>query len=254
MTVIDAPPRTTNHVPAEPPNRAGANRAIQLACTYSAIPMVLMLMVGLVAAGFIPPLHPSDSPQEIATFYREHTNQIRIFLALSFLSIPFLLAFGAVIAAQTRRIEGASPVLAYIQVAGLASGSLIFVMPWIFWFVAAFRPERAESQIYLLNDLGWITFVTAFVAFSAWLLAVGAAILTDARREPLFPRWLGYSNIFVAVSFVPDICVPFFKSGAFSWTGVFPFYLPFTTYLVWIILMMVYTARAIRRDPELAYG
>jgi hypothetical protein len=253
MTVdlLDAPQTRAPAITPSPPTRAGSNRAIQLACAYSAVPMVLALMVGLIAAGFIPPLHPSSSAEEIAGFYRENTNQIRIWLAISFLSITLLFPFGAVIAAQTRRIEGSSPVLTYIQIAGLASGSLIFVIPWICWFVAAFRPERSDSEIFLMNDLGWITFVTAFIAFSAWLIAIGIAILTDPRREPLFPRWLGYWNLFVALSFAPDICVPFFHSGAFSWTGIFPFYLPFTTYLIWIILMMIYTAKAVRSDPEL---
>jgi hypothetical protein len=213
--------------------------------------MVLMLMIGLLAAGFIPPLKPSASMASIAHTYRTDTNSIRLWLAFSFLSIILLFPFGMAIAAQTRRIEGSTPVLTYIQVASLGSGSMIFVLPWICWFVAAFRPGRSASEIMLMNDFGWITFVTAFVAFFAWLFAVGVAILSDSSRTPIFPRWVGYLNLFVAMSFIPDICVPFFKTGAFSWTGVLPFWFPFSTYLVWIIVMMVYTSNAIKADPEL---
>jgi hypothetical protein len=252
-TQVVSPFEAAPVMPAAAAQRAPkAWRTIQLVCIWTGVPMVIMLMIGLVAAGFIPPLHPSASADQIAGTYRTHTDSIRLGLAFSFLSIILLFPFGMAIAAQTRRLEGSSPVLTYIQVAGLGSGSMIFVLPWICWFVAAFRPERSQSLILLMNDFGWMTFVTAFVAFFAWLFAIGVAILSDARETPIFPRWLGYWNIFVAVSFLPDICVPFFKHGAFSWTGIFPFYFPFTTYLVWIILMIVYTSRAIRQDPELA--
>jgi hypothetical protein len=250
-THVVTPPRDVPFTAvSDAPNPRRTWRTIQLACIWSGVPMLLMLMIGLVASGFIPPIHPSKSAAEVANIYRTNTDQIRLWLAFSFLSITLLFPFGMAIAAQTRRLEGRGPVLTYIQIAGLGSGSMIFVLPWIFWFVAAFRPERPASQILLVNDLGWITFVTAFVAFFSWLAAIGVAILSDHREEPIFPRWLGYWNLFVAVSFIPDICVPFFKHGAFSWTGIFPFYFPFTTYLIWIILMMVYTSRAIKTDPE----
>ena len=242
------PPANANltHLPS-----GSTRRGIQKVCIWTGVPMIIMLMAGLVFAGLIPPASPRGNAAEIAATYREHTGQIRFWLAVSFLSIGFLFPFGAAIAAQTRRLEGRTPVLTYIQIAGLASGSLIFVIPWICWFVAAFRPERSDSEIQLVSDLGWITFVTAFIAFSAWLVAVGVAILSDPNPKPLFPRWLGYWNIFVAVSFVPDICVPFFKSGLLCWRGVLPFYFPFGTYLAWIIVMMIYTAKAINDDPEL---
>jgi hypothetical protein len=170
---------------------------------------------------------------------------------MSLLSVMLLFPFGAAISAQARRIEGKSPVLTYIQVAAFASGSLIFVIPWVSWLTAAFRPERSDSEIMLLDDLGWITFVTAFVAFSAWNFALGVAILSDAKKSPVFPRWSGFFNFFVGLSFFPDICVPFFKRGVLSWEGIFPFYLPFFVYFVWILVMTVLTSQAIRNDPEL---
>jgi hypothetical protein len=231
--------------------KSNAKRTIQLACAWSAIPMVLLLFIGLwPIAGFIPPLHPWSSAAEIANIYRTQAGTIRFGLAMSLLSIIFLLSFGGAIAGQARRIEGSAPALTYIQVASFASGSLIFVIPWICWLTAAFRPERTDTEIMLLNDLGWMTFVTAFVAFFAWNFALGAAILMDTRVKPIFPRWLGFFNFFVGMSFVPDICVPFFKTGMFSWEGIFPFYLPFFVYFVWILVQMWFTSKAIMEDQE----
>lgn len=232
--------------------KSTAKRTIQLLCVWSAIPMVLLLFIGLwPIAGFIPPLHPWSSAAEIAEIYRTQTDTIRLGLALSLLSITFIFSFGSAIAGQARRIEGSTPVLTYIQVSGFASGTLIFIIPWVCWLTAAFRPERSDTDILLLNDLGWITFVTAFVAFFAWNFALGAAILMDTRKQPIFPRWSGYLNFFVGMSFVPDICVPFFKRGVFSWEGIFPFYLPFVMYFIWIMVMVWLTTRAIMQDPEL---
>lgn len=233
-------------------NNSSQMRLVHQLAIWSGVLMVLLLMIGFwPLAGFFPPLHPSASAAEIANTYRTEATTIRLGLALSFLGLIFFFPFGSAIAAQTRRIEGQAPMLTYTQLTGLASGSLIFIAAWIFWLAAAFRAERPDSEILLLNDLGWITLVFGFVAYFAWYVALGVAILMDTRQEPIFPRWSGYFSIFVAVSFVPDICVPFFKSGVFSWAGLFPFYLPFTTYLAWILVMVWLTSKAIKRDPSL---
>ena len=72
--------------------------------------------------------------------------------------------------------------LTYTQIAGLASGSLIFVLPWCFWEVAAFRPDRAASQIQLLNDVGWIIF--------SWQIKIHGSLLGLVRvRLGLIPRY-----------------------------------------------------------------
>lgn len=248
-------------VSAEPPTgeflhgsqSSNSKRLIQQVCIWSGIPMVIFLFVGLwPIAGFIPPLHPWAPATDIANIYRTEAMSIRFGLAMSFLSIMLILSFGSAIAAQSRRIEGQTPILTYIQIAGFSSGTLVFIVPWIAWFTAAFRPERSDSEIMLLNDFGWMFFVTAFFPFFMWNVALGAAILTDTRKKPIFPRWSGYFNFFVAMSFVPDICVPFFQRGLFSWEGLFPFYLPFFVYFCWILVMIWLTHVAIRNDPTLS--
>ena len=233
--------------------RLSNTQILHLACILSGIPFLLMLFGGSWAiAGFIPPHSPSAPADVIAAIYRENFTAIRFGLALSFLGFSFILPIGSVIAAQTRRIEGRSPVLSNIQIASFASGSLVFITTWICWLTAAFRPERADTEIYLLNDLGWIFFVTSFIAYTVWNFAVGVAILMDRRETPIFPRWVGYFNLFVGVSFIPDICTPFFHSGQFAWDGIFPFYIPYFTFFVWVLIMMWATSKAIINDENLA--
>jgi hypothetical protein len=230
--------------------RSLMSRRTQLICIRSAVPMVIMLFGGLTLCGFISPLSPHSSALSIAHAYREHTTRIRVGLAISFFSMILIFPFGAAISAQTRRIEGAAPVLSYTQIAAIGSGSLIFILPWCCWMTAAFRPARAASQIQLLNDLGWIIFTFSFVAFTAWNFAVGLAILSDTRKTPIFPRWCGYYNFFVGISFMPDILVVFFKKGPFDWRGIIPYWGPFTIYGLWILLMMVMTSKAIKAEAD----
>jgi hypothetical protein len=219
----------------------------QLICARMAIPMVIMLFVGLGSSTFLTPPAPAAGADEIARMYRDNTDQIRLGLAFSFLSLILFFPFAASMVAQARRIEG-TPVLTIAQTAAIGSGSLIFILPWCVWMTAAFRPAREASQILLLNDLGWLIFTFSFVAFTAWNFCLGVAILSDTRREPVFPRWLGYYNIFVGLIFCPDLLVPFFKTGPFDWRGIFPYYLPFAVYGVWLLVMMVMTVRAIRQE------
>jgi hypothetical protein len=225
-------------------------RATSLLCIRAAVPMVILLFGGLSLSGFIYPLSPNAGAHEIAQHYRDHTDRIRFGTALSFLSIILIFPFGAAIAAQTRRIKSASLALTYTQVAAMASGSIVFVMPWVCWMVAAFRPERGDGDILLINDLGWLFFTFSFVAFTSWNFAIGAAILADTDKRPVYPRWLGYYNIFVGLVFIPDILVPFFKTGPFDWRGIVPYWFPFAVYGVWILMMMVWTTKAINQEAE----
>jgi len=226
------------------------SRRTQLLCVRMAIPMVLLLFGGLSFSGFLSPLAPADGPDAIAHIYRTQTDHIRLGLAASFLSVILFFPFGAALTAQARRIEGISPVLTYAQIAAIGSASLVFILPWVCWMTAAFRPERAASEIQLLNDLGWLIFTFSFVAFTSWNFMLGIAILSDTRRKPIFPRWAGYYNIFVGLVFMPDLLVPFFKTGPFDWRGVVPYWFPFAVYGVWILVMMVLTTKAINEQAE----
>jgi hypothetical protein len=230
------------------------SRRVRLACIWCAVPMVLLLFGGLIYSGFMVPILPSATADQVAQLYRTDTSQIRLGLAASFCSIVLFLLFGGAIADQTRRIKFAPAALTYAQIASFGAGSLIFVIPWVCWETAAFRPERDASEIMLLNDLGWMTFVFSYVAFTAWLIAIGVAILVDIAEKPVYPRWLGYFNIVVAVIFVPDNIIPFFKSGPWGWNGIFPYWIPFVAYGIWILMMLRYTVIAINQEPGNRWG
>lgn len=50
----------------------------------------------------------------------------------------------------------------------------------------------------------------------------------------MYPRWLGYANVFIALSFVPDLLLGFFTSGPFACQGLLAFWIPAVTYGIWL--------------------
>jgi hypothetical protein len=211
---------------------------------------MVLLLGGLLLAHFLFPPSPAASAEQIARMYRDHATRIRIGLDLGFLGFIFVFPFGAAISAQTRRIRGAGRLLAYTQNSSVGAASMVFILPWCMWLVAAYRPDRPASEIQLLNDLGWIMFLYPIVAFCAWNWSIAAAILTDRNSPSLFPRWLGYYNIFCGLTFVPDVFVVFFKTGPFNWRGALTYYLPFVWFGIWIVATMITTSRAIDRELD----
>lgn len=218
---------------------------------WSGIPFVALFVLGMMAfAGFVPPPSPTSSADEIAAIFRDNTNGIRFGLVLVFLATILFLFYGAEITHQTRRIAGASRALCYVQIASVSAAVLIIDIPVMLWWTAAFRPERPAEFIRLLNDVAWMIFIVGFVPYVAWALAVGLAILSDVAPEPIFPRWSGYLGIFVALVQIPPVTLIFFKTGPMAWDGLISWWLPAIDFFGWIVVMMVLTATAARRQPD----
>jgi hypothetical protein len=114
------------------------------------------------------------------------------------------------------------------------------------WLTAAFRPDEISPDITrALHDLGWIVFLVDVPPFSVWMIAIGIAILRDRGAVPLFPRWLGFFNFWVALLILPALLLPFFKSGPFAYNGILALYLPFGAFFIWMVVMTFGLMRAI---------
>jgi hypothetical protein len=86
-------------------------------------------------------------------------------------------------------------------------------------------------------------------------LSIAAAILSDQRPRPVFPRWLAYFNCWAALLYVPGGACTFFHSGPLAWNGIFAFWLPATVYCTWFVTMAVQVTHAARQQgQELGYS
>ena len=212
---------------------------------------ILLLMPIWYLMGFLPPLAPSLTAPEVAQFYSDHRSMIR-FGATMIMQLTVLgLLWSAAISAQIRRIETEkAPFLSYTQLALGTLNFMLFLPPAMFWTVAAYRPERDIELIYLLNDFAWLTLVMPVLGATLQSLTIGIAIMSDKRTLPIYPRWAGYMNLWVSVTFLPGGLATFFHSGPFAWNGIFDFWIPLTTFTLWIFVMAILTAQAASRQAD----
>jgi hypothetical protein len=226
------------------------SKSIQSGLAWCGLAFAGFFIVGWLGfVHWVPPLAPSDSADTTAARYQDGTSRIRIGFLIVFLGQIAFPLFGAVVATQTRRIREAPRALSYAQIAAVGCANMAMVGPLTIFFVAAFRPERAAESTQLLNDIAWVSFMVAFPPFVAWAFTVGLAILCDTTPRPIYPRWSGYFCIFVGLMQMPAGALVFFRTGAFAWNGLIPFWVPAFAFFGWILTMTWLTAAATKTPP-----
>ena len=177
--------------------------------------------------------------------YRTHTQAMRLGFLLLQASSALTALFVAVVSVQLKRIEGAHSPYAYVQMIAGGCGVLVLLIPSTLWIAAAFRPERDPQLILLLNDLAWLLLTPTFACFCIQATAIGLAVLSDTRPDPVFPRWAGYLNLWVAVLSLPAGLIAFFRTGPFAWNGLISFWMVAIIFFAWLITMVVLLLKAI---------
>lgn len=224
-------------------------------CNWSGIAFLLMWLVGFVFfARVVPPPSPNESAQQIADFYRANTGGIRFGLMLTLFASPLYASWSAALAAQMKRVRSAHPVIADLQLVLGGLTVLVFMIPALLLEIAAFRPERSPEIIQALNDIPWMMFIGMGATAILQPFVVGVVILQDravvqgGAGAPVFPRWVGYFNIWTAILFLPGPLCVFFKTGPLAWDGLFTWWIPFVLFAAWMVVMIVMMARAITTD------
>lgn len=230
------------------------NQTSQLLCAHSGLLFAFLLSIGIFGvAGWLPPQDPSLSANEVAQVFRDKPVQIRIGMTLLALGSVFWWSFAAAIAMQMRRIEGQWSPLSYVQMAAASGGTIAVLIPSYFWLAVSYRPDSMSPETaQLINDFCWLSFIGMYPPGLLQNLAIGFCILFDKSGNKVYPRWLGYANIWIAVGFVPGALLVFFKSGPFAWNGVIGFWLVAVLFFAWIMLMWWMTVRAIKQQAQAA--
>ncbi|HWP65956.1 MAG TPA: hypothetical protein VNO26_08600 [Candidatus Limnocylindria bacterium] len=208
---------------------------------------VVWLAAFLLFPGFVRPMSPTMSAEEVAAFYRDPENLPRIRYSMIVFNwfavglIPIL----ALIVLQIRRMAHRTPIFSYAIIACAAGGPTIFLMANLFWLTAAFRPERDPQHIQLFNDLAWVTFSSQVGFLVAQSVILALAIYLDRQQRPVFPRWVAHFNLVVAVLMLPAAFVGLAMEGPFAWDGLLSFWVRNAAIGLWIVVMGVVLARAI---------
>jgi hypothetical protein len=190
----------------------------------------------VVLSGFLPPPSPAASAAAIRQYYVGNLTGIRIGMVVGAIGTVGFLSFGAVIVEQMRRAEAPSAFISRLSMGLLVIVVALAEMFFLVWVTAAFRPADISPDVTrMLNDFGWVLFLVALPPFDAFVIALSVVILADRRRDPVFPRWFGYLNIWVAVLQWPVMLMVFFKTGPFDYRGAVTLYLPMAALGVWLV-------------------
>lgn len=218
--------------------------ALYSVCIYAGLGLVGFA----VFAGFWPPPGQDLDAATIAAYFRDHHTAIQAGMVLMVIGAPFYYTWSIALSKIISRIEGPMGPLSMIELIGGLMTGLVTAVPAVVWQVAAFRSEvRSAETIQTLYDFGWFFFDLTWVFSFLQSVALGVAILMDPRREPLFPRWVGYVCLLTAAVYVPLSVVPFMTTGPFAWHGLLNFWAVFVMFFVLIAVVTPYAVRALRR-------
>lgn len=231
---------------------AGPSRAVQKACIWAGPVMGVLFVAGFAIAGFFPPPSPDQSAVEVAAMIDQDRTAIRFGIVLCLASCGLLMPFQTMLTIQMRRIEGVRPALAYTQLALGALATVEFVIPYVFMLVSTYRPDTDPDVTRALFDLSWFFFLGVICTFVLQLAIFGVAVLIDRRERPVFPRWLGYLNLWLSVMFTPASFIVFFKSGPMAWNGFFVWWIPVTAFLFWFVPNFIYLLKAVDEDDGIS--
>ena len=204
----------------------------------------------IVLAGFVPPSSPNSSVADVISLYENNLFGIRSGMVLMLLGVSFLLPFISLISSHMHRMEGANPILAPTQLICGTVALLALFIPPIIWSIAAFRLDRDPQITMMLHDAGWIFLVFPAAPAIVQNLSIGLAVLSDGGSPPIFPRWIGFLNFWIAFLFIPAGLIVYFKTGAFAWNGILAFWVPFTAFSIWLTILLLFMYKSIQAMPD----
>lgn len=214
---------------------------------------VLLLLWGscfLLFPGFVQPMSPAMSADEVAAFYRDPDNLARIrysMIVFNWFSVG-LIPILALIAMHMRRMAHRTPILSYSFLGCVAGAPTLFLLANLFWLLAAFRPERDAALIQMFNDMAWVTFTSqvGFLAGQSIFLALG--IYLDRQPQPVFRPWVAHFNLAVAVALMPAAFVGLgLEVGVLAWDGLLAYSVKNIAIALWIVVMGLVLGQAIYR-------
>jgi hypothetical protein len=235
---------------------AGADRRVrstdgELLLLWS-LPVVGLIWTACFVAfpGFVHPMSPTMTADQVAAFYRDPDNLPRIRYSMIVFNwfgvalIPFL----AMIAMQIKRMAHRTPILAYCFIGCIAGGPTLFCMADLFWLLAAFRPDRDPALIQLFNDMAWITFTGQVGFLVAQSVFLALAVYLDRQPKPVFRPWVAHFNLAVAAAMAPAAFCALALDGPIAWDGALSFGLKNGAIAAWIVVMTLVLGQTVHRQ------
>ena len=198
--------------------------------------------------GFVHPMSPTMSAEEVAGFYRDETARIRYSMILFNWFGVGLIPVAILLAMQIRRMAHRTPILSYSLIACAGGPPTLFLIANMFWLLGSYRPERAPELTQLLNDLAWLTFTILVPYLIAQSLLLALAIYWDRQDRPVFKPWVAHFNLLIAAALAPAAFTALAYTGPIAWDGLLSFWVKNIAIAVWIIVMGIVLGQTIRQQ------
>lgn len=204
------------------------DRFLLRAGVWSGLAYLLVFGAGwMVLARFFPPLDPSLGADAVAERFREDHLALTLAAVCIMVSTVVVLPASALIVRVVALIERGVGMLTLMMGFTLACFLVLNFYSGFSFATAAFRTERSPEIVQYASDWGFLQFMGGIPMFlMVWVLLAYAVLVTDSREDPVLPRWVGYVNLWIAVLYLPELLVFFFKTGPFAWDGVVGFWIP----------------------------
>jgi hypothetical protein len=219
---------------------------VRQACIWSGLVLLAVFLPTFVwVCDLWPPTYPVWSAESVKGFFLQDTNVKRVGIAICLAVWSLMVPWGIALASFTARAERGLPILGIVQVVGAASTMTVGELMFLLWGVNLFRPdELSADSMRMFNDLAWFIFVMFWAPGALWCFAVGISVLLDRSANPVFPRWVGYLNIWTGICFFPAALGLFFKEGPFAYNGAITVWLPAGIFFLWYLVMTSLMLRA----------
>lgn len=228
------------------------NSRLVRACVWSGVALVLaMILAQWVLMGFVPPPSPMLSQHDIAQRFIEHQGRIRVGCLIMCIFWSFWATWGVSITLFIRKMERGYPILTYSSLALVGGGYVFFILIPMTWGAIVLDPKQIDpNTIQFMNNWVWFDYLFTWPPFGLWMVIIGLAILKDHNVPTLYPRWVAYLNFWCAILIFPAGLIVFFKHGLFAYDGIGAWWIPFSVFFGWMLVMTVTTFQAISRQEE----
>ncbi|MFE3000830.1 hypothetical protein ACFXG4_38285 [Nocardia sp. NPDC059246] len=212
------------------------------------------LVAGLIVAQgflmhFIPGPDPTLSAEALRQRFIDRRGAIQLGSLLQIIVWSFWATWGMVVTVFIRRMERSYPFLTYASIGLVGGGSVFFLLIPMTWAVCAFRaPDMAPQIIQFANDWVWFDWLFTWPPFAIWFFVIAWAIFKDHNVPTIYPRWVGYFNVWCGLLIFPAGLIAFFHSGPFAYNGIGAFWFPVFVFFGEIVVMIVVSMRVINQQ------
>jgi len=217
-------------------------------CAWAGPVFAGFYLIGYFVTGFVPPIDPAADAETVSAIYKDNYISMRIGFVLMMVSLSLQIPFIAAITVQMKAMKNYSPSLsfAFIIAQTVAICTLYFVL--CAWGVATFRLDRMPELIQAFNDFAFILLIWPVSILPIAYIALGIATLNDDQPSPVFPRWFGFYNFWMALLAYGGVLLLFFHDGPFAWDGLFSFWLAAFAFFGWYIVTSILLVLSLRRE------